>query len=837
MKKLFILAFCFLSIISLAYAQDKAIEVDAVTQIVASISGNELNYADLNKRFSNIENILKSGQVSQSDMNSYVKELAEAQSSVQDYKKDIEQNLSYAQKKLDALGEGPAEGETEAQNISSKRLEFNSEVQDLKSKLANADIALAKIEELENVIFNTRNQELFSNMMSKQTPIVYPNVFLQSLALSLDFFIDIVRSPYVWFHDLEDEQKDHVKHNMLPVLLTVLVTILVGIFLRRYIMTKIAYPEDVENPRYATKVAMAVTVAIARGILPALIIGGFLAWIYHGGILTVGFFGLVLTRFLWMGLFIFVACALARVIYAPYYERWRIISVDSEKAKRLTSAFYFAIIAISIVNFIQGVAVSANYSQELIYLFKVASAAVKSFSIYLIIKRTYIVPQDTSTDDDDENVLISEDDILEPSTTEEKINFFAALLCGGVFLASAFGYPNLSLFILNRTIGTAITLGVFIIFWKSVKEISHRVLLSKLFFKNFKYRRKLVEKVDFWMGLLLYPILFVLAAMTVLTIWGVSTDLMLQSGKKILMGFKVGGISISLISIFMGIAAFVVSLLVVKLLQGRISKNVLGRMDIDTGIKHSLSSGFGFVGFIVAILIGIVVMGGNLSSLAIIAGALSVGIGFGLQSIVNNLVSGFILLFERPVKIGDWVIINGREGLVKQINIRATVIETWDRANVIIPNATILSSDLINMTWHDKLGRAEIKVGVAYGTDLQKVESILLDIASQHPKVTKKPAPYVVFTGFGESSLDLELRAYISDVMSRLSISSELRSEIKRRFEEARIEIPFPQQVVHDSSQNVSFLHKMAGMEGTPEGDAIKKKLCGKTSIKSKKKK
>jgi small-conductance mechanosensitive channel len=202
-------------------------------------------------------------------------------------------------------------------------------------------------------------------------------------------------------------------------------------------------------------------------------------------------------------------------------------------------------------------------------------------------------------------------------------------------------------------------------------------------------------------------------------------------------------------------------------------------------------------------------MGGNLSNIALIAGALSLGIGFGLQNIVNNFISGIILLFERPIKVGDWIIFNGQEGIVKQINIRSTELETWQKSNIIIPNADILSNSIINMTLENKLGRVDIKVGVAYGSDIDKVKRVLLEIADDNPKVLKKPEPSVVFTDFADSSQVLELRCHLSDIMSRLFVASDIRSEISRRFIEEKIEMPFPQVVVHTASQNVQFLDNM----------------------------
>ncbi|MCW8861993.1 MAG: mechanosensitive ion channel, partial [Rhodospirillales bacterium] len=175
----------------------------------------------------------------------------------------------------------------------------------------------------------------------------------------------------------------------------------------------------------------------------------------------------------------------------------------------------------------------------------------------------------------------------------------------------------------------------------------------------------------------------------------------------------------------------------------------------------------------------------------------SVGIGFGLQNVINNFVSGLILLAERPIKPGDWVVIGGHEGKVKKVNVRSTEVETFQRASVIIPNADLISTPVINWTHKNMLGRVEVAVGVAYGTDPRLVEQVLVDCANAHPNVLKGQDPYVLFTNFGESSLDFELRAFLVDVEKRVLTGSELRFAIHDALKEKGIEIPFPQRVIH----------------------------------------
>ena len=394
------------------------------------------------------------------------------------------------------------------------------------------------------------------------------------------------------------------------------------------------------------------------------------------------------------------------------------------------------------------------------------------------------------------------DDEPENMSLSSKIIVFTTIFAVLTFGISLFGYPELATFIFNRFIASVLLIGAFVIVRRFISDLLRRSIV--FWIKTFKLRKQLLSKADFLMTLLVTPLLVLFLIYSLLTLWGMPGAFMLQAVKKLVFGFKVGGINISLISIVTGLLVFLISLTLVKMMKNRLSNNLLNRINMDEGIKHSLISGFSFTGFIISAILAIVAMGVDLSNLAVIAGALSVGIGFGLQDVIKNLVSGIILLFERPFKVGDWVLIGGEEGKIKQINIRSTEVETFNKASVIIPNATLISSSLTNLTHGNNWQRQTIAVGVSYDSDAEQVTKLLLECARSCKKVMKVPAPYVLFKNFGESSLDFELRIYVSDIWSGWSAGSDVRYEILRRFREANINIAYPQIVVHQGSEDTS---------------------------------
>jgi small-conductance mechanosensitive channel len=225
--------------------------------------------------------------------------------------------------------------------------------------------------------------------------------------------------------------------------------------------------------------------------------------------------------------------------------------------------------------------------------------------------------------------------------------------------------------------------------------------------------------------------------------------------------------------------------------------DVLPRLNLSRGVPGAISKISSYLIVGLGIIVAIVGAGIDLNSFALIAGALGVGIGFGLQDIVKNFISGLILIFERPIQVGDAVQVEELSGRVKHIGIRASIIKTWEGAEVIVPNGNLISNKLINWTFSDQLRRIDIKVGVAYGTDVSLVMETLLECTKQNDQLLKSPAPYVLFNDFAESYLEFELRCWTSDYSAWVEIRSDIRVAIDKAFNEKKIVIPFPQRDLH----------------------------------------
>ena len=265
-------------------------------------------------------------------------------------------------------------------------------------------------------------------------------------------------------------------------------------------------------------------------------------------------------------------------------------------------------------------------------------------------------------------------------------------------------------------------------------------------------------------------------------------------------GIPMGDIRVIPANILAGIIAFTILAGLTGWVKRWIDKRWLRQITPDRGARDALVTVVGYTGFSISALVGLSISGVNITGIAVVAGALSVGIGFGLQAIANNFVSGIILLFERPIKAGDFVSVGDVEGFVRKISIRATEIETLDNQDMLIPNSELISGRVTNWVLHNPYGRLIVKIGVAYGSDIEKVAAILEDSANQHEQVIsdgRASPPKALFMGFGDSSLDFELRVRITDIKRRYDVLSDLNFSINQRFASENIVIPFPQRDLH----------------------------------------
>ena len=262
------------------------------------------------------------------------------------------------------------------------------------------------------------------------------------------------------------------------------------------------------------------------------------------------------------------------------------------------------------------------------------------------------------------------------------------------------------------------------------------------------------------------------------------------------------GEGLTLLGVVKALLIGVVTYVTVRNLPGILELAILRTISLDSGTRHAINTLARYAVIAIGVVLLLNALRVDWASLSWIAAGLSVGLGFGLQEVVANFVCGLILLFERPIRVGDIVTVDGTTGTVTRINIRATTITNWDRQDFVVPNKNLITGTILNWTLTEPVNRIVIPVGVAYGTDTEIARQILLDVAADHPLILDEPAPMASFEEFADSSLSLLLRAYLPNMDHRIATITELHTEIGKRFAAAGIEIPFPQRDLHVRSRD-----------------------------------
>ena len=793
-KSLLKILFTFFFAISLGFASDVcAAPKTGNTSATIAVETN-IDIDAIKKEVENIQKNLGKGRISRESLDEYTSYLDLAENEIAENRKNLEKQIKFIQKQLDVLGSAPKEGETEDEAITKQREELMMHLATHDRILKENDLLVVKIKELIGQTLNARGQTIYGNLITKQSAIINPMVFFNDLKAYIIFFWDIVKSPIEWYNGVPQDQRSYTLFSIGVMFVILMIALTLAIFLKRFILRNWGYKEEITEPSFNRKVLAAMAVAVARGLIFAFLVGGCILWMVSTKIFGDTLLNTLLMVSAFTCLLAIAEATVSRVTFAPLYPNWRLVNIPTEKATRFTRMIFTFIIINSIAAIQVVVAQEQKYSTETTHFVMMLSSFVKAFFLIWLAKISFNTYRDEIKDDVAENIA-DDDDMADNSGF--KMILFSHIFCVGIFALSLFGYPELSLFIFNHLIISLIVCALLEVARRSIIDIIKRIVIGGPWLKKYRGRKRLEEKMDFWLKAIINPTIILIGLFMLLNLWGLPGDFILSFAKKLLFGFKIGGIEISLIAIALGIVVFFASLTVVRIIKKHLAENVLPKIDMDDGIKHSLVSGLSFIGFIISVLLAIIAVGVDLTNLAFIAGALSVGIGFGLQDVIKNLVAGIIILLERPVKVGDWVVLNGIEGTIQQINIRSTELLSFDKMSVIIPNATLMSSTVTNKTHGDNMSRQSVPVGVAYGSDVEKVTQILLDCAKDHKLVMKTPAPYVLFKDFGSSSLDFELRFYVNDIRKGWTVPSELRYAINKRFIEEGVEIPFPQVVVH----------------------------------------
>ena len=699
----------------------------------------------------------------------------------------IDRELESVNARLAALGPPPSEDDPpESADLAAERAQITGALAGLNSQKTRVNANIIEANDLLVRLSAGRIETLYTKLAKRGPSPLTPSVW-RPAAVSAGTSWDKISAYFAQWSEAR-RGANGLTPSLIFVSLALIAAILIFGPVNRWIMRTFSAAVERHEPSPARRVLVAGLKMLARAV-PGLI-GGFIVMetLRAQGILTEQ--GETPARALWFGLIIYLLVSgFLSGLFAPANPAWRIARVDAERGRKISFLINAVVLMFGAKILLSAILAATNAAPELIRFIDAAVAVAVSVLLFLLCRS---------------RLWRTADKPVAPSSQRwrivRRIGRAFAIVTG---VAAIAGYIDLADFAASRLYYLSI-IAAFAWFIRAV-------LLE---FGSSLWRRR-GEETDaedddasrrfnnfrFWNGLIVNTLLVIALAPAILVLVGVPAAAVGDGVRQAMFGFNFGGVQIpSLAKILFAIFVFIAIMAVTRVAQHGFRTGPFAHSNIDPGIQNSLVTLIGYAGLLIALFASISTIGFDLSNLALIAGALSVGIGFGLQSIVNNFVSGLILLFERPIKVGDWIVTPSGEGTVQKISVRSTEIETFDRSSIIVPNSELISSTVTNWTHRNRLGRVTVPVGVAYGSDVEKVKELLLKCADDHPLIVRYPEPFVVWQDFADSSLNFEIRAFLADISKGLQVRTDLRFAIDAAFREAGVEIPFPQRDVHVKS-------------------------------------
>lgn len=776
--------------------------------------GNAL-LADLDREAESIEERM-TGELEPGQVEALLNELVSQRDRLPPVIEVIDQRTLPIRSQLEALGPAPEDGRAEDENLARERSVLTqrlSELEGLKRRLGQADArAASQLDRLADL----RRRLFTDTLLSRDLSIFEGPVVQDGVREILDAVGEIAREAQV---RAETEfAMEAVAGRLLAPMGIALVGAVLLLALRRVVLQRVA-PMLTREIGASRKIAVAVAVTLARLLLPA--IGLTFVLVAAASSDLLGAQGEAAVRGLGQtALLVIGAYALGGAFFAPGLPQIRLSHLDEACASK---AHRWMMVLAGIVGLDRWLVASSTGFElgfEAVVLCNLVLVTFGGMALWRF-ERALMTHDHARDDETPEDPDAAED----PDAPERHGPGLLTILLrlGRIVLLTAAvvspllalaGYFAASRIVFYNPVETAGLIGIFILLFTVVREVVEKLAVGAEAAAG--ATTPAARPVP---GVRLLPvavgfILIVIAVPITAIIWGAEEADITASWQVIRDGFAVGEVTIAPLDFAAFIAVFAVFYLLTRVAQGVLSRSVLPVMGLDAGARAAIVAGVGYLGVIVSSLAAISVAGLDLSNIAIVAGALSVGIGFGLQNVVNNFVSGLILLIERPIKAGDWVQLNSGMGYVQRVNVRSTVIETFDRASLIVPNSELVSATVINWTHTNLNGRVIVAVKVAMGSDPREVERIMVEIARAHPMVLRRPQPFVLFRGYGEYAMNFEVRAVLRDVNWILNVQSDFYFEIHKRFAEAGIEIP-----VQRSEIALQRMHGSAAATVEPPGD------------------
>ncbi len=695
--------------------------------------------------------------------------------------------LEASRERLSQLGPKPASGQPEeSADVARERSDREAAVAELDETQRLGRALLVQAEQLSARIGDLRRAGFARALFAQSEGLLSPNLWMSVIqAIPQE-----LRAQRVVLSDALEQVQRTATIGVLLVLglaIGVAVALYIG---RRSIAPRLVRRDPaIADPSRRSRLMAAIGV-LALGAGPA-IAGSWIVWVAFDSADIVSPRLEEVAKSLLGGLaFIAFVRALIDSILAPDHTSWRLIPVRDASAARIMG---FSVTLATILS-IGKVIEAFNKAVAAVLPITVITRAVFALAMALVFAE--LLRRFAARESQEENCLgpyvAPEVDIGGPLRS---LGWFVVAVVIGSVLG---GYTALASFVIDQAISISLIVALLVLCITLADEFIAGSLrgpsrLATTLQANTGIRRRSLEQIGVLASGIARLALIVLAILMILLPWGIESADVTSSLRALFFGFSVGDVTISLSSILIAAFLFAAGFTVTRIIQRWLDNTFLPATDLDAGLRNSIRTAAGYVGIITAGVIAFTYLGLSLERLTIVAGALSVGIGFGLQSIVNNFISGLILLWERPIRVGDLVVVGDGEGYVRRINVRSTEIQTFDRSTLIVPNSNLISGIVRNRVRNDRVGRVIVSVPVPRSTDPDLMADIMRTAALAHREVMSEPSPRVIFKKATENTIDFDLVCFVDDIDAAGRVSSDLYFEVFRGLRKAGIGVSMPE--------------------------------------------
>jgi potassium-dependent mechanosensitive channel len=684
---------------------------------------------------------------------------------------------------LARLGAAPPAGQAESAEIAAQRKLLNDINGKLSGARAQLQLVSVEAEQASGQTATLQRDRFFTRIFAPSRSILNPGLWADAAKGFATTGQRVSRLVRTWW------QMVRMAADWLPLGALVLVLLLLGIIWtlgRRLWHTRFAGASEHGPPDNLTRLWFAVW-SVAGTVLASLLVTLVVFSLLDEAGLMTPRFQLLLTALAKFSIEAIFLLALVYRIADPGRPEWRLINVDGAAASRFAGLAGISALLVAAARAFRAVADGIYLSVDnTVSISALASLAL--LAICALIMRNFRLAEP--------NAAIRRSYFNWASRAAPVVWMLLAVAAFSLLL----GYVALANYVLFTLFNTTVLLAALALIQATADAASQASVDSATPLGRFVRRMtgwsdRAVERGALVFRTTTDLLVALFGIFALIGLWAVAWIDFRSLASRAFFNVELGNVTISLWSILLVVLILVLGIAATKAIVGWLDRRILTRVRLERGVQDSVRTGIKYAGYVVAVGFALSAAGINFSNLALVAGAFGVGIGFGLQSIVNNFVSGLILLAERPVRVGDWIITNAGEGLVKRINVRSTEIETFDGCSIIVPNSTLITEPVRNWTLGDTGGRVTVSVSIPYSEDAEKIAAMLQKIMASNAKILSYPEPQVLLSKFGAYALEFDMKFSIADIFEGVPIASDIRVAILKALAEKGVAIPVPPNV------------------------------------------